>query len=446
MASVQKKGDAFYCQFIFQGRRRTVTVGKVSRSAAEAFAERAEELLDLIARGRVTVPAAVDICDFVLCDGKAPDPKQAPTVAPITFGQFKELYLEVRRNGSMEPNSLATVEMHLGHFERTFGERFAVPHLSLADLQRHVNERAKKEYRGRRLSPATLKLEMASLRAAWNWAALTGLVKGPFPSRGLIFPKADEKPPFMTRDEVERLLTPQMTDADKAALWECLYLTRADLGELLQHVKEHAAHGWIYPMFCFAAHTGGRRSEMLRALVSDVDFTAKTLLIREKKRSRSQRTTRRLPLTPFLEGVLKEWLAAHPGGPHLFSQAEVERSKKRSKTTGHKGQKARESSLQGRMATVRQRQHSGPGPVARDEAHDHFKRTLADSRWQVLRGFHTLRHSFISACASTGVDQRLIDEWTGHSTEEQRKRYRHLYPSTQQEAISRVFGQPGDPR
>jgi hypothetical protein len=37
------------------------------------------------------------------------------------------------------------------------------------------------------------------------------------------------------------------------------------------------------------------------------------------------------------------------------------------------------------------------------------------------------------------VDQRLIDEWAGHSTEEQRRRYRHLYPTTQQEAINRVF-------
>jgi len=33
----------------------------------------------------------------------------------------------------------------------------------------------------------------------------------------------------------------------------------------------------------------------------------------------------------------------------------------------------------------------------------------------------------------------LIDEWVGHQTEEQRRRYRHLYPTTQQEAISRMF-------
>jgi integrase len=80
-------------------------------------------------------------------------------------------------------------------------------------------------------------------------------------------------------------------------------------------------------------------------------------------------------------------------------------------------------------------------PITHDEAHDHFKRVVRGSKWEVLRGYHVLRHSFISACASKGIDQRLIDEWTGHATEEQRKRYRHLYPSTQQEAILSVFGQ-----
>ena len=43
--------------------------------------------------------------------------------------------------------------------------------------------------------------------------------------------------------------------------------------KLLAHVRTKAPHPWIYPLFCFAAHTGARRSEILRALVADVDFT-----------------------------------------------------------------------------------------------------------------------------------------------------------------------------
>jgi integrase len=312
--------------------------------------------------------------------------------------------------------------------------------LQLADLQRHVNERRKKKYRGRQLSPVTLKKEVASFRAAWNWAALTGLVRGVFPSKGVVYPKTDEKPPFMTRAEIERRITPAMSEAERNELWACLYLTEEELPQLLAHVEENAAHPWIYPLVCFVAHTGARRSEALRVLVEDIDFGSQTALVREKKRSRKQRTTRRVPLTPFLAGVLKEWLSVHTGGGALFRHAgQVSRSKKRSRTTGHKGEKTRASSMKGRMAAVRGRVPAPAGALTKDEMHDHLKRTLAGSKWQVVPGWHCFRHSFISACASKGVDQRLIDEWIGHGTEEQRRRYRHLYPSTQQEAISRVF-------
>jgi len=166
------------------------------------------------------------------------------------------------------------------------------------------------------------------------------------------------------------------------------------------------------------------------------------VLVREKKKARNRRTSRRVPLTASLAAVLKDWLAVHPGGQYLFCHGqEVARSKKRSKTTGHKGEKTRKTSLKGRMAGVKpRRERPGQGGLTKDEAHDHFKRTLAGSKWEVLRGFHMLRHSFISACASKGVDQRLIDEWVGHTTEEMRKRYRHLYPSAQAEALKTVFG------
>ncbi len=128
-----------------------------------------------------------------------------------------------------------------------------------------------------------------------------------------------------------------------------------------------------------------------------------------------------MPLSPFLVGVLREWLRVHPGGQHLFCQAaEVAHSKTR---------------------------RSAPTPVTRDEAHDHFRRTLAGSKWAVLRGWHALRHSFCSNCAAAGVDQRLIDAWVGHTTEEMRRRYRHLLPNQERQAIQAVFGpEAGEPR
>jgi site-specific recombinase XerD len=92
------------------------------------------------------------------------------------------------------------------------------------------------------------------------------------------------------------------------------------------------------------------------------------------------------------------------------------------------------------MATVKKREQPAQTALTRNEVHDHFKRVLAETKWDQMRGLHCLRHSFISACASKGVDQRLVQEWAGHMNEATSKRYRHLYPSTQQEAIKSVFG------
>ena len=138
------------------------------------------------------------------------------------------------------------------------------------------------------------------------------------------------------------------------------------------------------------------------------------MTIREKKRVKGKRSTRTAPVTPKLAEILRAWLAGRPDCPFLFCQAQrVTRSKTR---------------------------REGPTAVTKDEAHDHFRRTVEGSKWEAMRGYHVLRHSFISALASEGVDQRVIDEVVGHQSEEQRKRYRHLDPSVMKEAITRVFG------
>src|SRR6202007_3353181 len=75
---------------------------------------------------------------------------------------------------------------------------------------------------------------------------------------------------------------------------------------------------WVYPILCFAAHTGARRSEIVRALPSDVDLANAVVTIREKKRDKRKLTTRRVPLTPFLKEVLADWMSKRGRGRTLF--------------------------------------------------------------------------------------------------------------------------------
>jgi integrase len=205
--------------------------------------------------------------------------------------------------------------------------------------------------------------------------------------------------PFMTWKEIERRIK---AGGDPDQLWECLYLNTAEIKNLLEYVKGRKISSWIYPMFLTIAHSGARRSEMIRARAEDVDLAGRTLTIREKKRVKATRTTRRVPLSTPLAAMLKKWLPSRESKPFLF----------------------------------------GPGdqPMTPQAAQHAFARAFDGSKWAVLKGWHVLRHSFISALASRGVDLRIIDDFVGHQTEEQRRRYRHLYPSTQQQAIKLVFG------
>src|SRR5436305_8706791 len=59
MAGIRKKGDAFYCTFRFQGRRYYFTVGNVPEAQALAKGAEVDETLDLLERGRLSIPDGV---------------------------------------------------------------------------------------------------------------------------------------------------------------------------------------------------------------------------------------------------------------------------------------------------------------------------------------------------------------------------------------------------
>ena len=153
-------------------------------------------------------------------------------------------------------------------------------------------------------------------------------------------------------------------------------------------------------MLVIAAHTGARRSELLRAQTEDVNLKTGVVTIREKKRTKGTLTTRRVPTGKLLAEVIKPLLASKR--TYLFG--------------------------------------NGDTPLTVDQAKLIFQEIFGKSKWKKLRGFHALRHSFISALACKGVDERIIDEFAGHSTEQQRRRYRHLLPNLTKNAIDTIFG------
>jgi hypothetical protein len=147
------------------------------------------------------------------------------------------------------------------------------------DLQRHINRRSPSA------AAITIKKELDTLRSAWNWAKRMGHVKEDFPGPGLVYPKGEEKLPCMTWKEVERRI---VAGGDPEDLWECLYLRENEIEHFLDFVEKRKAPVWLYPLCVMAAHTGARRSEMLRACGADGPACLQPEQVRERKPSQSQ--------------------------------------------------------------------------------------------------------------------------------------------------------------
>jgi integrase len=158
-------------------------------------------------------------------------------------------------------------------------------------------------------------------------------------------------------------------------------------------------------MFALCALTGCRRSEAIRILKHDVDFKTGNITIREKKRDHTQEfTTRDVPMNARLVSVLRACFETHPGGQHLICDD------------------------RGKPITIRS------GRLDRE-----FAATLRGSRFEVMPGWHTLRHSFASILASKGVDQRVINKFMGHLDEKTVERYRHLYRESGRDAVESLL-------
>jgi integrase len=320
MASLEKRYDGRYrIIFCWQGERRYCSLGRMPERDALSCLDRLEESLRFVGRGLLEVPPHADLGRFLVTGGKL---NGKPALkAPLTLGDMLRRYQAEHPNGVKESSTRSTEAIHIAHLVRIIDPKAAVGTITTETLQGYVNARSNERGRGgRAISHVTIQKEIGTLSSVWNrWARPLGLVNGPAPTKGLIYAKARSKPPFQTREQIERQISRGgLSLAEVRDLWGSLFLTLPQVQELLGHVLTTGGRPWMSVAFCIAAYTGARRSEILRSRVDDIDFDARTIMIREKKRDRTREMTfRSVPMSAGLSNVLREWLDGdHPGGPH----------------------------------------------------------------------------------------------------------------------------------
>jgi integrase len=159
-----------------------------------------------------------------------------------------------------------------------------------------------------------------------------------------------------------------------------------------------------------------RRGEVLRLRWSDIDLLQGYVVARSLKQSRrAVETKRRIDLHPELARELGAWRERRLVGQYVLCEP---------------------AALE---------------PLGPDLANRAFWQPMRGTSWCLNSkknwfkvGFHSYRHSFASNLAAAGIDQRVIDEFMGHSTDAMRRRYRHLFPRDRRSAIESFSLSAGD--
>ncbi|MCY2987997.1 MAG: site-specific integrase [Planctomycetota bacterium] len=406
MANIGKKGNVFVVRFRFRDREFKRSLKTTDQREAEAARHAAEWTIHRILTGQVEVPPNIDVGDFIVSGGllrQLPDVTRAPPFP--TTGELITRYLESKEN-TISESYLGSQRIHLRHLTKHLGELVHRP--CNAVRQRNVEEYLLARLKIR--DPGTVARERVTIREFYKWVhSRKDVPTFDSPIVGLpTFKTSRDRDPFRTTGEVEALVERGgLTDEQASELWDCLYLTPEEIADLLATVRERAEDQMSFLLHAIPAYTGMRRGEVLRLRWVDVDLDHGYITARSRKQSRKrQETSRRIELHPELRQHLLEWQADRKRGQFVICHGET------------------------------------LAPLAPDKANRYFWAPMRRTTWCLDShrnwfkiGFHSYRHSFASNLAAAGVDQRIIDEFMGHQTEEMRKRYRHLFPKNRRSAI-----------
>jgi len=380
----------YYVSFSWKGRRYKRSTGTSNPAAARRAQRIVDGKLEQLKAGLLRLPDGVSIADFVF-NGRT-EPESVSQDLAVTA--LVAWYLEQSVPPVKAQSTYVTEGVHLDHL-RAFLEKKGVHRVS--ELTPEVFEAYKRWRLRTGVRNVTVNKELGTFRAMMNASVRAGRVAAN-PLSQVSWLKEDavfER--FRTGKQIEQdLSSGDYTEGEAARIRRFRYLTSEETVELL----ETARGTDLYPLLAAAAYTGMRLSELLRLKWSDVDFDAGRALARGHKGSRSERESARyIPLHENLAGILSD-CKSHSRSSLVFAD------------------------------------HDG-NPPRRDRFYALLKRLTRGTAFEGIR-FHCLRHSFASNLACQGVDQRLIDSFMGHQTEAMRKRYQHLFPDRQQEAIHKL--------
>jgi len=171
------------------------------------------------------------------------------------------------------------------------------------------------------------------------------------------------------------------------------------------------AAGDLRYWFCIGIYSGLRLADVVSLKWSEIDFDTQHIQRVPSKTSAGRKPVR-IPLHPVLNAMLSE-LRETSKGEYLFPQAAKRHRRDRSATS----------------KLVQDFLRNDCGIETREKANGQRQRAVSKV------GFHSLRHSFVSLCASNHVPEPAIRALVGHGSPAMTRLYSHADDGDKQRAV-----------
>ena len=400
------RATIFVVRFRYLGKEYKKSLKVRDETEAENAKNLVEVTIHRLLTGQTQIPGGIDPGDYIVSGGTLTEAvARKATVATPTARDLATRFLQAQRQ-YLAPSTHKLFTYHLNHWLRHLGRTADTS----ADRVTHANLEDYLQQRIGRTSTTTAAKERLTLMQTFRWAVARGELPASPAANLAVIKEEIERPRFRTLAEIEaQIERGGLVEDEVLDLWECVYLSPDEIAQLLETVRNNAQHHVSLLLHVISAFTGMRRGEVLRLQWTDVDFQNGIVQASSRKQSRKRSITiRTIALHPELLTILADWKSRTKGQFVLIDP---------------KTQRA----LEGNRANRLFWQPLRGTDWCLDSAKNWFK-----------IGFHTYRHSFASNLAVASVDQRVIDEFMGHSTEQMQRRYRHLFPNVRRQAITRL--------
>ena len=394
MAALIKRGNQYHVKFYYRGKQYLRSLSTEDERDADQARKAAERRIHLLRTGAVDVPKGTEPGTFIV-EGKPTNPEDIKEEEhKRSVNDLLDEYLDAAKPPRKAESSWKTERTHVKNFRKFLCRRAKMPLVRMTGAV--IEEYA--SFRAVQVKPNTVNKELQTLAQAFDFAVRHDYMASNPVSPVQRFKNSSVPHRFMTKSEIdEHLGKAGLSDAEKNELRHFRYLTPEETRELLALAEHSDLWAFLYVL----AYTGIRFGEARALQWEDVDFKAKKIWVRSRKQSKTRQISMRdIEMNDALVRVLKEHREFAPNGGLVFCD---------------------EDGL-----------HISPGWFRY-----HFNDLIKETPFEGI-GFHCLRHSFSSNLASSGVDDRLIDHFMGHQTDEMRRRYQHLFPSDRRRAIDKI--------